>query len=183
MKPITYIPNSIKNAVVVCLLPNIGWSIVQRKRICCLSVYLNNYCISGRGVAISHRGIERISPHDSLLEYWSPIVRSCIRGCQCVSRKNITLFLCPPFAGAPVDNLNMNMNMGKFFLFFINRYGKVFIQGFHLDCNPMSKSNWDRVEEKVLLIRTWQSLADQIDRPTAQFVHKNWHWELNLKSI
>ena len=75
MKPITYIPNSIKNAVVVCLLPNIGWSIVQRKRICCLSVYLNNYCISGRGVAISHRGIERISPHDSLLEYWSPIVR------------------------------------------------------------------------------------------------------------
>ena len=74
MKPITYIPNSIKNTVVVCLLPNIGWSIVQRKRICCLSVYLNNYCISGRGVAISHRGIERISPHDSLLEYWSPIV-------------------------------------------------------------------------------------------------------------
>ena len=59
----------------MCLLPNIGWSIVQRKRICCLSVYLNNYCISGRGVAISHQGIERISPHDSLLEYWSPIVR------------------------------------------------------------------------------------------------------------
>ena len=75
LKPLTYIPNSIKNTVVVCLLPNIEWSIVQWKRTCCVSVYLNNYRISGRGVAISHRGIERISPHDSLLEYWSPILR------------------------------------------------------------------------------------------------------------
>ena len=36
LKPLTYIPNSIKNTVVVCLLPNIEWSIVQRKRTCCL---------------------------------------------------------------------------------------------------------------------------------------------------